>query len=104
MTVRSPEDAARVGAVLEFMGKPEQYGNMWSTMLQDLERGRRTEIDYLNGYIAAKGREAGVPTPINEAIISGVKEIEAGTRRITPANLDEIWDGLGGDVYREPPV
>lgn len=95
LAVRNEADSERVAPVLEFMGKPEQYGNMRSSMLQDIERGRRTEVDYLNGYIAAKGREAGVPTPINEAIVSGVKEIEAKKREITPDNLKEIWDSLG---------
>jgi 2-dehydropantoate 2-reductase len=36
-----------------------------SSMLQDLERGRRTEIDAINGYIALRGEELGVPTPVN---------------------------------------
>lgn len=36
-----------------------------SSMLQDLERGRRTEIDAINGCIWRYGREAGIPTPVN---------------------------------------
>jgi 2-dehydropantoate 2-reductase len=39
------------------------------SMLQDVMRGRRTEIDYLNGYVVDQGREVGVPTPFNEAIV-----------------------------------
>ena len=38
-----------------------------SSMLQDVERGRPTEIDSINGVIAAEGRRLGVPTPLNEA-------------------------------------
>lgn len=38
------------------------------SMLQDIERGRRTEIDALNGMIVYYGRETGVPTPVNEMI------------------------------------
>lgn len=37
-----------------------------SSMLQDLERGRRTEIDAINGRVWEYGRELGVPTPVNE--------------------------------------
>jgi 2-dehydropantoate 2-reductase len=36
-----------------------------SSMLQDLERGRRTEIDAINGCIWRFGRDAGIPTPVN---------------------------------------
>lgn len=39
-----------------------------SSMLQDLERGRRTEIDAINGALWAFGRAAGVPTPVNATL------------------------------------
>jgi 2-dehydropantoate 2-reductase len=39
-----------------------------SSMLQDVERGRPTEIDSLNGVIVAEGRRLGVPTPVNEVV------------------------------------
>ncbi|HEY64850.1 MAG TPA: 2-dehydropantoate 2-reductase [Caldilineae bacterium] len=39
-----------------------------SSMLQDVERGRPTEIDSINGVIVAEGRRLGVPTPVNEII------------------------------------
>jgi 2-dehydropantoate 2-reductase len=45
-------------------------------MLQDVEARRATEIDYLNGGIARFGREHGVPTPLNEAILALVKGLE----------------------------
>ena len=41
-----------------------------SSMVQDLESGRRTEIDYLNGAIVKMGREAGIATPFHESIVS----------------------------------
>lgn len=37
-------------------------------MLQDLRKGRTTEIEALNGYVSAKGRETNVPTPLNDAL------------------------------------
>ena len=40
-----------------------------SSMLQDLSRGRRTEIDFLNGAIVAKGAAQGIPTPVNACIV-----------------------------------
>ena len=39
-----------------------------SSTAQDLARGRPTEIDALNGYVARRGQELGVPTPVNQAL------------------------------------
>ncbi len=66
-----------------------KYRRLKSSSLQSLQRGKLTEIDYLNGYISANGREYGIPTPINEAIVNMIHEIEDGKRQITPANLDD---------------
>ena len=46
-------------------------------MLQDVEAHRPTEVDWLNGGIARFGREHGVPTPLNDAIVALVKGSEA---------------------------
>ena len=48
-----------------------------SSMLQDLELGKRTEIDYLNGAIVGLGRRKGIKTPVNETIVRIVKALEA---------------------------
>jgi 2-dehydropantoate 2-reductase len=42
---------------------------------QDVRKGRRTEIDYLNGYVSEKGREIGVPTPFNDRIVDIVHDL-----------------------------
>lgn len=60
-----------------------------SSMLQSLERGRKTEIDFLNGYICENGRKYNVPTPVNDAIVKIIKEIEAGKREISLKNFEE---------------
>lgn len=67
-----------------------KYRKLKSSSLQSLERGRKTEVNIYNGYIAAKGRELGVSTPINEQLTRMVLEIEDGKRKIDPANFDEI--------------
>jgi 2-dehydropantoate 2-reductase len=67
-----------------------KYRKLKSSSLQSLERGRRTEAENYNGYIAAKGRERGVPTPVNEQLTRMVGEIEQGTRKIDPNNLIEF--------------
>ena len=47
-----------------------------ASMLQDLERGRRTEIDSLNGAIARYAAEAGLATPVNATITALIKALE----------------------------
>jgi len=66
-----------------------KYRRIKSSSLQSLERGRKTEIDYLNGYICARGRKHGVSTPINDAVVRMIKEIEDSQRRMTPENLKD---------------
>ena len=67
-----------------------KYRHLKSSMLQSIERGRRAEIDFLNGYVVERGQEKGVPTPVNAALTAMVREVEAGTRRISPDNLEEL--------------
>jgi 2-dehydropantoate 2-reductase len=43
------------------------------SMLQDLERGRLTEIDAINGSIVREGKRLGIPTPVNEVMVALVK-------------------------------
>jgi len=47
-----------------------------SSMEQDIAKGRRTEIDTLNGYITRRGRELGVPTPVNETLFALVRLLQ----------------------------
>ena len=55
----------------------EQMSTTRSSTSQDMMRGKRTEIDSLNGFVARKGRELGVPTPLNHALFTLVKLAEA---------------------------
>ncbi|MBN1132327.1 MAG: 2-dehydropantoate 2-reductase [Bacteroidales bacterium] len=72
-----------------------RYRRLKSSSLQSLERGKKTEVDFFNGYIAGQGNSLGVPTPVNDLLISMVHEIEAGKRSITPLNLrDESFNRL----------
>jgi 2-dehydropantoate 2-reductase len=47
-----------------------------SSTAQDIARGKRTEIDSLNGYVARRGAELGVPTPVNQTLHALVKLLE----------------------------
>ena len=51
-------------------------GHHKPSMLQDIEAGRRTEVDYINGKIVEYGAQAGVATPYNTMISGIVKALE----------------------------
>jgi 2-dehydropantoate 2-reductase len=48
------------------------------SMGQDMVKGRRTEIEFLNGFIVEKGKSVGLPTPANAALTDIVKRVEKG--------------------------
>ncbi len=56
-----------------FLGAPGR-----PSLLQDVIKGRRTEVDYLNGHVAALGAQVGVLTPVNSAITERVHAVEEG--------------------------
>jgi len=61
------EDVERIAATM-----PAQF----SSTAQDLMRGRRGEIDHLNGYVVRKGKSLGIETPVNQALCSILKLLE----------------------------
>ncbi len=48
-----------------------------ASMLQDVVRGKTTEVDVINGAIVAKGKEVGVATPVNALLTQIIKALEA---------------------------
>lgn len=58
-----------------------------SGTLQDLMKGRPTEVEFFNGNIAAEGKRAGVEALAHGAIAQMIREVERGQRRIDPGNL-----------------
>jgi len=53
-----------------------QMAEARSSTGKDLNRGKRTEVDSLNGYISRRGAELGVPTPVNHSLFALVKLAE----------------------------
>jgi len=51
----------------------ERIGAVYASTSQDLERGKRTEIDALNGFVVRRGTELGIPTPVNQTLLALVK-------------------------------
>ena len=48
----------------------------YSSMCQDIMRGKRTEIDFLNGKIVELGARHQIPTPVNETLVHLIKFLE----------------------------
>jgi 2-dehydropantoate 2-reductase len=67
-----------------------QLGATKASMLQDIERGVPCEVDVINGAVAARGREHGVPTPVNEGIVDLVHSYEDGSAEPSPAAFDVL--------------
>ena len=59
----------------------ETLGEATSLTAQDIARGKPTEIDSLNGYIVRRGKELGVPTPVNMTLFALIKLIEESSAR-----------------------
>ena len=66
------------------------YGDAKASMLQDFERGRTTEIDFINGYVVDAARQFGVNTPVNTAIVETVYAITRGQSAPDPNHLGQI--------------
>jgi 2-dehydropantoate 2-reductase len=66
----------RESAIAAAMELTTQMADAFSSTAQDLSRGRPTEIDALNGYIARRGAELDVPVPVNHALFTLVKLAE----------------------------
>src|SRR6266705_2929349 len=57
---------------------------------QDMLKGRRTEIEFLNGMVAAKGAEVGIPAPTHAALTEVVKRVERGEIEAHPRNVEKL--------------
>ncbi len=82
--------AAKLKRELFMLAIGKFSGTSRPSTLQSLDRGQPTEIDHLNGYIVGRGRELGVPTPVNARLTVLVHEIEAGRLSMGMENLDTI--------------
>jgi 2-dehydropantoate 2-reductase len=59
-------------------------------MLQDLEKGKRCEINAINGIVSAWGRKVKVLTPVNDWVVEIVRGIEDGLYKPGFGHLDRI--------------
>jgi 2-dehydropantoate 2-reductase len=86
--VRNRDDFDKASKLLEigFANHRATKPSMW----QDIEKGRKTEVDFVNGYVVRKGKEVGMQTPANELVNKVIKEIEEGKRKPSLDNLNEF--------------
>ena len=69
LSIEKPRDAWEMAAD----GLPAEFK---TSMLQSLERGLTTEVDFINGSVVRAGETCGIPTPVNETLVACVKGIE----------------------------
>jgi len=96
----SPETIARAGegdaAALKIYderrlsrvgrGSPDQRPSMG----QDMAKGRRTEIEFLNGFVVREGEQAGLQARANERLVDIVKRVERGELKQDPRHITEL--------------
>ncbi|MEE9256228.1 MAG: 2-dehydropantoate 2-reductase N-terminal domain-containing protein [bacterium] len=62
--------------------------------IHDHIKGRRSEMEYVNGLVSKKGRELGVPTPCNDAVTGIARRIDRGELRMDISNFDLLKAGI----------
>ncbi|MBR4038389.1 MAG: 2-dehydropantoate 2-reductase [Tidjanibacter sp.] len=60
-----------------------KHAKLKASMLQDIEKGKLTEVDAINGAVSAYGRKVGCPTPMNDRVVDIIHRIEKG--ELTPS-------------------
>ena len=84
-------DRGDVFEELDALFEARAAGRDWkSSMAQDVAKGRRSEIDAMNGLIVEQGLASGVPTPVNSATVDVMRRIDAGSLTPSPSNLDLV--------------
>jgi 2-dehydropantoate 2-reductase len=73
--IDNPETPAITAAVLACYPATEE---LWPSMLQDIRKGRPTEIDFMNGWVADTAADVGVQAPLSAGITAIVHAIERG--------------------------
>lgn len=69
LSIQEPRDAW----VMAAEGLPAEFR---TSMLQSLDKGSATEIDFINGSVVRWGARCNVPTPVNQTLVAGIKGIE----------------------------
>jgi 2-dehydropantoate 2-reductase len=65
-------------------GAKKRSDDQRPSMAQDIAKGRRTETDFINGFVAMRGQEIGVPAPTHAMMNEAVKRVERGEVKASP--------------------
>lgn len=68
----------------------KKHALLKASMLQDLEKGKLTEVDSINGAVCAMGRKVGIPTPLNDKVVELVHAFEQGLKKPGFHNVAEF--------------
>jgi len=68
-----------------------KHAHLKASMLQDLEKGKKTEVDAINGSVCAFGRKVGCPTPANDKVVELIHRMEEGELKPEFGNLKYFW-------------
>lgn len=88
--LRLPTPLIRVVARAQLRIDPEARSSMW----EDLSRGKKTEVDFLNGEVVRLARSIGRDAPINARVVALVHQVEkagSGSPKMSPS---ELWSSL----------
>ena len=64
-----------------------KHARLKASMLQDIEKGKKTEVEAINGTVCAFGRKVGCPTPVNDKVVAIIHRIEEGKLTASFDNL-----------------
>ena len=64
-----------------------KHAKLKASMLQDIEKGKLTEVDAINGAVSEYGRKVGCPTPMNDRVVDIIHKIERGELKSEFENL-----------------
>ena len=75
--------------IIKLIGK--KHANTQSSMLASIKRGRKTEVDYLNGVIVMLAEKHGIDVPVNKRVVEIVKMLEEKELKPDPRHLSLFY-------------
>jgi 2-dehydropantoate 2-reductase len=87
------EGVERCMQVLDMMAAVA--GNIYPGPLQDIEKGLKTEVDYITGYCVDRAAEKSVAVPINTKVRDLIKRMESGETTASPDNISLLESAAG---------
>jgi 2-dehydropantoate 2-reductase len=83
-------EAMRACDEQRFKDSKKTSGAQRPSMGQDMQKGRRTEIDFLNGFVVREGEKVGLACKANAVLTDVVKRVETGELKADPKHITEL--------------